>query len=396
MHNTRRRKNNNFTQLIIAIVLIVLAVVAIFIAVKSLKDDSVPAISDSTSANTTAKPILPPATDGPTSDTTSDQTTGNAPSVDVTPSPFVNPLTGLPISEELSKQRPVSIMINNIKQALPQESVSKADVLYECLAEGGITRLLMLVQDYASLGQVGSVRSTRDYYLDFAQNHDALFFHAGGSEKAYSEIASRSIDNFDGVRMNIPNSFFRDPWRLNNMQYEHTLVITGEGIVNAIKYRNKRTALTNAFDNPLDFSLNEYAPAGNEAKCVYLPFSNYQTPYMKYNAATGTYQRWQYDIPHTDKTGEQLEFKNVIVLFCHHTGPLDTAGRIEVTTTGNGDGYYITNGKYVPIKYTKATEDSQIKLYNADSTPLLINKGKTYIAVFNQSNKSNIDFNYNK
>lgn len=382
--------------IIIASVLIVLVVAAIVVAVVMTTKDDVPTFSESTGESTTnnADP-----SDVTTKDN-SENTTGT-PSQSQTPTQpetsYINPLTGEKTSEDLSKLRPAAFMINNIKQALPQQGISSADVLYECLAEGGITRLLMLVQDYKSLNIVGSIRSSRDYYLDFAQNHDALYFHAGGSEKAYSEIAARNIDNYDGVRMNIPNTFYRDSWRLNNMAYEHTLVITGQGVQNAINYRGKRTELKNDFNSPFRFEEKVTVPSGNDATCVYLPFSYYQTPYLKYDSATNTYKRWQYNEPHIDKdNNKQLEFTNILVLFCHHTGPLDSAGRIEVTTTGSGSGYYISNGKYVDIKYTKDNEDSPIKLFTTDYTPLKINVGKTYIAIFDQNNKSSIEMNYDK
>ena len=252
----------------------------------------------------------------------------------------------------------------------------------------------MVTQDYASLGKVGSIRSSREYYLDFAQNHNALYFHAGGSTKAYTEISQRKIDNFDGLALPM---FYRDPWRLQNFALEHTLVITGEGIVNAINYKGKTTQQKEGFDNPFSFNTENQAPNGSAANCVYLPFSHYQTPYLKYDETTKTYKRWQYGQQHIDKTNDkQLEFTNVIVLFAHHTGALDSSGHIDVTTTGTGEGYYISNGKYIQIKYYKANEDSPIKLLNTDNTELQINKGKTYIAILNQDNKASVNMNYNK
>ena len=119
-------------------------------------------------------------------------------------------------------------------------------------------------------------------------------------------------------------------------------------------------------------------------------------PYLKYNASTDTYLRWQYNKPHTDKDGNQLEFTNILVLFCYHTGALDDKGRIEVTTTGEGEGYYINGGKYINIKYSKATVDSPVVLTNTDGSPLEMNVGKTYIAIFNSANKATINMNYNK
>ena len=86
---------------------------------------------------------------------------------------FVNPLTGLAAEKDLSATRPAAIMINNIKVSCPQIGVSQADVMYECLVEGGYTRLMMLAADYESLPEVGSVRSARDYYLDLAADYEA-------------------------------------------------------------------------------------------------------------------------------------------------------------------------------------------------------------------------------
>lgn len=380
-------------QIIIAAVLILLALAAVAVAVFVSLNDDVPAISDGTGESTAPDTTVK-------EETTIEEETTTAPPETEPPAPVVvkyyNPLTGEECSEELSKMRPASFMVNNIREAIPQQGISGADVLYECLAEGGITRLLMLAQDYTQLDVVGSIRSSRDYYLDFAQNHDALYFHAGGSDKAYGEIASRGIDNFDGVSMNMPNTFYRDSWRMSKMAYEHTLVISAEGIQNAINYRGKRTELKEGFESPFKFNEETTVPAGEDAKCVYLPFSYYQKPYLKYDSSTNTYKRWQYGSAHIDmNNNKQLEFTNILVIFCHHTGALDSKGRIEVTTTGEGEGYYVSGGKYIPIKYSKENVDAPIKLFNTDGTPLQINVGKTYIAIFNQANKEQIQMNYN-
>ena len=109
------------------------------------------------------------------------------PTVEVaTPSPTpydgpVNPLTGLPIGEEWVNRRPVAIMLNNLKQALPQLGQSQADIIYEIPAEGGITRMVGVYQSLEDVGTIGSIRSARPYYLEVALGHDAIFLHAGGA-----------------------------------------------------------------------------------------------------------------------------------------------------------------------------------------------------------------------
>ena len=104
------------------------------------------------------------------------------------PEPYVpagtNPLTGLPIEPEEMAKRPVAVMLNNIKKAQPQIGISQADVIYEVPAEGGITRMLAVYQSLEGVELLGSVRSTRPYYIELALGHDALLVHAGGSQEA--------------------------------------------------------------------------------------------------------------------------------------------------------------------------------------------------------------------
>ena len=90
----------------------------------------------------------------------------------------VNPLTGLPMEPEYEQNRPVAVMLNNLKKAQPQLGVSLADIIYEVPAEGGITRMLGVYQTLEGVGNLGSIRSARPYYIELALGHDALFFLA--------------------------------------------------------------------------------------------------------------------------------------------------------------------------------------------------------------------------
>lgn len=393
------KKKKNAPNLLPLVFLAVLAIIAATVAIVSLNKPDTPTYNPSDTPRQTESGVAttqhtpePTVTDP---ESQKDETLPQETEPPIIVNKYYNPLTGLECSEELSKQRPAAVMINNIREALPQEGITFGDVIYECLAEGGITRLLMLVQDYANLPQIGSVRSARDYYIDFAQNHDALFFHAGGSEQAYLEFDQRKIDHFDGVRENIPNTYFRDPWRLDHFSLEHTMVINGQGMTNAVNHKKSRTELKDGFTSPFNFATEGSATQGNEAKCVYIPFSAYQSPYFKYNPSSNTYKRWQYGTEHEDKDGNQLEFTNIIILFCPHSGPLDSSGRIAVTTFGEGTGYYVSGGKYIEIKYSKATEDAPIILTQADGDPLIMTPGKSYVAIFNGANSSGINMNYN-
>lgn len=92
------------------------------------------------------------------------------------------------MGKEWVNRRPVAIMLNNLKEALPQLGQSQADVIYEVPAEGGITRMLAVYQSLDGVGKIGSIRSARPYYLELALGHDAIYIHAGGSEDAYAKI----------------------------------------------------------------------------------------------------------------------------------------------------------------------------------------------------------------
>ncbi|MCR5264025.1 MAG: DUF3048 domain-containing protein [Clostridiales bacterium] len=312
---------------------------------------------------------------------------------------YLHPLTGLPADRDWSGQRPAAIMINNVSASLPQPGISKADVIYECLVEGGMTRLLALVQDYASLGVIGSVRSSREYYLDLAANHDAIYVHAGGSDEAYRQIKERGVNNLDGVNMYLPDTFYRDPARLKKYAYEHTLVTTGRGIVSGIKYRRYRTGVYAGFKNPLSFCTPDkvmvISDANAAATNVIVPYNkNHRSQYV-YDASTMLYSRYQYvGEKHIDgTTGEQLAFTNLLILCCDHAATGDEKGHITVDTTGSDRGYACMGGRYVKIKWSKPTADSAISFTYADGgAPLVLSCGKTMINIVSPEVFGNVTF----
>ena len=312
-----------------------------------------------------------------------------------------NPLTGLGSTKNLYETRPVAIMINNLWGALPQEGIDDCDIMYECLVEGGITRLMVLKADYENLGKIGSVRSCRHYYLDLAQNYDAIYVHAGASDMGFLEISERGINNLNGVNMYLPGVFFRDEERLKTMSYEHTLMTTGEGIIKGINQKRYRTELGEDFKNKDAFLFTEYGTkrslTGEEASCVLLPYSKYQTVRFDYDSATNAYYRYQFeDVPHIDGTnGKQISFTNVFVLFCDVVSLHDAAGHLDITTENeNGEGYYISGGRCEEIRWSKMTQDSPTKYFDMNGNELVINRGKTFISIFPDYNHQNIDFNF--
>ncbi|MCI8594499.1 MAG: DUF3048 domain-containing protein [Oscillospiraceae bacterium] len=297
-----------------------------------------------------------------------------------------NPLTGLPMDEKWLDARPVAIMLNNLKGALPQQGNSDADIIYEVPAEGGITRMLAVYQSVEGLGIIGSIRSSRPYYLELALGHDALYIHAGGSEDAYAKIKSWGVDAFDCVRGGYEsrtpggNMMWRDPERKANMAYEHTVVTTGEAILQYLPEKVEKTHAS-GYQYGQTFVDDGTPAGGGSAVTLTVPFSNYKTGVFNYDEESGTYLVQEYGQDYIDgNTGEQVAVTNVLVLktACNLTG--DSLGHITVELDG-GEGYFACGGKIVPICWSKADRNSPIVYTNEDGTPLALGRGKSYVNI---------------
>ena len=305
----------------------------------------------------------------------------------------LDPLTGLECSEEKAQRRPVAIMINNIKDALPQQQISAASVLYECEVEGGITRLLGVYNEYSDLKAIGSVRSAREYYLDFAANHDAIYVHAGGSDSAYVHFKNRSSAHIDGVNGPATGFFYRDPNRAH-MRYEHRLVIDGDRLDEAIAFMRYRTTYKSTFSNPLHFvgpTQSVSLAGGKDANEITVQFGYHQT-HFSYDAESNTYLRYQNGQPHIDSVNEnQLAYENVLTLFCPYTKTMDTKNHITVDDVGTGKGYYMTGGKYVEIQWSKKTADSAFVLTYASGREVYLTPGKTNIEIVHAADRVTVE-----
>ena len=300
--------------------------------------------------------------------------------------PYVDPLTGLPCEKDYTSLRPIAVMINNIKQAIPQYGISEADILYECTVEGGITRLMGVFPDYASLPLLGSVRSSRDYYIDLAQAHDALYAHCGGSPDAYTAISTRKIQNIDGVNGSkaASDAYWKDPERVRNMGYEHASMTNGEKMAQAVEALGYRTELSEGFTQPLQFAETDAVRNGDKVLSLNVEFSFYAQSFFSYDPVRTAYIKGQYGKVHIDAgTGYPLTFKNILLLSATYRNIAgDEKNRLDLNFTGTGKGYYISNGEKTDIVYKKPDRQTPYRLYEADGeTPLLLNPGKTYIGI---------------
>ncbi len=308
------------------------------------------------------------------------------------PTPYngpVNPLTGLPLAEDWVNKRPVAIMLNNLREALPQLGQSQADIIYEVPAEGGITRMLGVYQCPEGVGTIGSIRSARPYYMELALGHDAIYIHAGGSEDAYAKIKSWGVTSLDGVRGPYmsntagENLMWRDPERRKTYSLEHTVVTTGDTIVEKLaSYSNLRRDHKEGYLYEMAFAEDGTPKNGTAAAAITIPFSNYKTGLFEFDEDSGLYLASEYGEPYIDgNTGEQVAVTNVVVIktACRNTG--DSYGHITVDLSSGGSGYYACGGKSIPIYWSKSFPDGQLRYTDSEGNPITFGQGRTYVNI---------------
>ncbi len=302
--------------------------------------------------------------------------------------PYVNPLTGEGVWEDMAQNRPVAVMLNNLKKALPQLGVSQADIIYEIPAEGGITRMLAVYQSVDGVGDIGSVRSARDYYVSLALGHDALFLHAGGSPSAYLAIKNWGAAAFDCVNGPYEGTLcWRGQERRQNMGLEHSVLTSGETIQKLLPTYGCRMEHREDFSYPISFLAEGERPQGEPGNQLTAVFSTYKTGVFVYDPETEMYAVEEYGQPYIDgSTGEQVQVKNVLVLRTDVSLVSgDEAGRLKVRTTGTGSGLLLCGGTVQEITWSRARDSAPMTYLDAGGNPVKLGVGPSYVNILSKS-----------
>lgn len=307
---------------------------------------------------------------------------------------YTNPLTGVGTEADLSSARPVAVMLNNLKKALPQCGISQADLIYEVPAEGGITRMMAVFQSLDGVGNLGSVRSARPYYVELAAGLDAIFIHAGGSDDAYSAIKKHGVFNIDGVNGPYGGTmFYRDADRKKNAGYEHSLFTSKQRIETLLNGSLSKMRQTHkeGYSLPLTFTKDGTPTQGTVANHISVEFSYYKTGHFTYDPDSKTYLVDQHidnrDLPYVDgSNNQQVAVTNVLVL-CTDVNPIkgDSDGRLTVRLTGSGKGWFACGGSYVPITWSKESASAPFRFTTAEGQPLTLGAGRSYINIVDDS-----------
>ncbi|MGN0622278.1 MAG: DUF3048 domain-containing protein [Porcipelethomonas sp.] len=296
-----------------------------------------------------------------------------------------NPLTGeYGYNEAVVGKRPVAVMINNLKAALPQYGIDEADIIYELPVEGGITRLMGVYADYTNVPYICSVRSCRYYYPLLAYGMDAIYCHWGTDKTiALDTLNYLDIDRFDGneASLGYGTVFVRDEEREMSYDSEHTGALDGSALADAVEDMGYRTDINeenesgafifNSPDSPVE-------PEGAVCMTAELAFSQDYYSTFEYDSESETYLKYHSGSEHCDGiSGNQLEFTNVFALESYITTRDD--GKLMDVDLSGGDGYYISMGKAQPITWEKESDDSPLKFYDENGAEISVNAGKSYI-----------------
>jgi predicted small lipoprotein YifL len=257
--------------------------------------------------------------------------------------PFHAPLTGLGSMVELN-ERTIAVMINNHGKARPQSGLDQADIVYEVLAEGGITRLVAFYQSQ-SPEVIGPVRSLRPYLIDLATGYDAVFAHAGGSQEALDIAKKRGLPHLDEI-YNAGSSFYRVKFRKAPHNLYTNLDLLRKGAERR-KYNEEGKLPILSFKDPQE------EMTGAEAGWIDIKYYDSYAVSYEYDPETGMYSRYVKGEPHVDmETSKQLTMTNLLVIETRHK-TLDSVGRRAIDLMSEGKGYLFQKGKVIEVDWKR-------------------------------------------
>ena len=299
-----------------------------------------------------------------------------------------------------SKSRPYAVVVNNTPVAVKvQEGLNKAYLVYEIPTEGNTSRLLAFYKDIEEDLVIGTIRSARHNFVDFALESDAIFCCFGWSHYAEDDLKKGSIDYFQGL--------YGYPYYRNNpenLASEHTAYTSMEKLKEAVEKNKTRTTSDNTILLNYNVKDTDLSSASNMmvANTVTIPYGSApQIASFKYNEETKMYTRYEDNEKCIDhNTKEEITTKNIIVQKLNYE-MCDDNYYWDLHTVGSGEGYYITNGYAVPITWSKSSRSSKTKYtykegavidgQDVGGKEISVSDGRTYIEVQTNNQKLTIE-----
>lgn len=298
------------------------------------------------------------------------------------------------------KHRPLGVMIENHQEARPQSGISFADVTYEAVAEGGVTRTLNIYycQD---AGIIGPIRSARTYFLDFISEYGdyPLYAHVGGANTDGPADALGQIEDYGWAVYNDLNQFsigyptyWRDQNRLGrDVATEHTMYSTTSklwdfakkrGLTDINKAGDKWDAGFVKYSFKDDSSLSE-RPSGQNIHIEFWSNDKYYVDWQ-YNKQNNIYLRKNGEAHIDRNTKKQLNVSNVIILFMterHANDGYEGNAHLLYGTKGQGKASIFLDGKQIKGTWKKAGRTERTIVYDGSGNEIKFNRGKLWFEI---------------
>lgn len=298
------------------------------------------------------------------------------------------------------KRRPLAVMVENHTEARPQSGLSSADVIYEAVAEGGITRFMAIFYCNLSDIQIGPVRSARTYYLDWLGEYDALYAHVGGANTpgpadALSQIIRYGVKDLNQFSIGFP-VFWRDYQRLgHSVATEHTMYSTTQKLWEVGAKRGFLATDSAGIRWDKNFAPWKFKEdqGGSATTKITVNFWESQPGYQvewDYETATNSYKRKNGE-PHIDLNNkQQLDAKVIIIQFERESNANDGyPGNVHLlyTTTGSGKALIFQDGKVVEGKWIKPSRTARTKYVDGSGKEVEFNRGQIWVQTVPEGSK---------
>jgi len=282
-----------------------------------------------------------------------------------------NIISGLDVPANGFANKFAAIMIDNAPEARPQAGLNDALMVWEAPVEGGRTRFMAVFNLSTSTLRVGPVRSARPFFLDWAKEVNAVYFHVGGSPEALARIKAEKIFNV--------NEFYRGAyfWRDSVRLAPHNVFISLKNVVVARdteKNKFKGKEIESWF-----FKKDVENPAGENGREKEINFGETLVKWV-YNRTENNYKRWIDLVSHKDDRGKQIAAKNVILQYVK-TQTLDDVGRLKIENIGRGKALILKDGKEIIGGWEKKESASRTRFFGPDTKEIIFNQGVTWIEV---------------
>lgn len=296
-----------------------------------------------------------------------------------TPTAFaISPLDGTRVTPGREKRHALGIMIENHTEARPQSGLTSASIVYEAIAEGGITRFLAIFGPNDAK-TVGPVRSARDYYIDWATEYNAFYVHCGGSPQALSRLATSYKYNLDQFYNG--KYFYRAPRA--GIAFEHTLFSSTEKLYQAAK--DKKWPLNDLSVGKWEFRTEAFQKAQPDINKISIAYSNLKaySCYFLYNAKTNSYDRYSGDgVAIKDaNNSKNVSPKNLVLQYVNRA--MVDAKHWDMTTIGSGEAKIFIGGSAIEGTWKKKDMTSRTTYYDGSGKVVVLNPGQTWVCIVN-------------